>query len=250
MEKNEFFLKRIRELANLSYQRDIVTFSDFLNLNEQNMVSSLKRQFPQIVMEIFGGYENAERQMVAFHPDALAFTWEYPIDCLKIEPKAIKFSENLSHRDYMGALLNLGVDRSVIGDIIVQEKAAWFFCQSKMTEFFLENLCRVRHTNILITKVNDPEEFPHPNLESINGTCASVRLDSLIALAFKASRSSMVSYIESGQVFVNGKLITSNGYEPKEGDIVSVRGKGRFIFDGVSHQTKKGRCGVHILLYV
>ena len=214
------------------------------------MVSSLKQQFPQVVMETFGGYDNAERQMVAFHPDALAFTWEYPIDCLKIEPKAIKFSENLSHRDYMGALLNLGVDRSVIGDIIVQEKAAWFFCQSKMTEFFLENLCRVRHTNILITKVNDPEEFPHPNLESINGTCASVRLDSLIALAFKASRSSMVSYIESGQVFVNGKLITSNGYEPKEGDIVSVRGKGRFIFDGVTHQTKKGRCGVHILLYV
>ena len=250
MEKDEFFLKRIRELANLSYQRDIVTFSDFLNLNEQNMVSSLKQQFPQVVMETFGGYDNAERQMVAFHPDALAFTWEYPIDCLKIEPKAIKFSENLSHRDYMGALLNLGVDRSVIGDIIVQEKAAWFFCQSKMTEFFLENLCRVRHTNILITKVNDPEEFPHPNLESINGTCASVRLDSLIALAFKASRSSMVSYIESGQVFVNGKLITSNGYEPKEGDIVSVRGKGRFIFDGVSHQTKKGRYGVRILLYV
>lgn len=237
-------------MANLSYQRDIVTFSDFLNLNEQNMVSSLKQQFPQVVMETFGGYVNAERQMVAFHPDALAFTWEYPIDCLKIEPKAIKFSENLSHRDYMGALLNLGVDRSVIGDIIVQEKAAWFFCQSKMTEFFLENLCRVRHTNILITKVNDPEEFPHPNLESINGTCASVRLDSLIALAFKASRSSMVSYIESGQVFVNGKLITSNGYEPKEGDIVSVRGKGRFIFDGVSHQTKKGRYGVRILLYV
>ena len=75
MEKDEFFLKRIRELANLSWQRDIVTFSDFLNLNEQNIVSSLKHQFPQIVMETSGGYENAERQMVAFHPDALAFTW-------------------------------------------------------------------------------------------------------------------------------------------------------------------------------
>ena len=70
MEKDEFFLKRIRELANLSWQRDIVTFSDFLNLNEQNIVSSLKHQFPQIVMETSGGYENAERQMVAFHPDA------------------------------------------------------------------------------------------------------------------------------------------------------------------------------------
>ena len=231
MEKDEFFLKRIRELANLSWQRDIVTFSDFLNLNEQNIVSSLKHQFPQIVMETSGGYENAERQMVAFHPDALAFTWEYPIDCLRIEPKALKFSEELSHRDYLGALLNLGVDRSVIGDI-------------------LENLCRVRHTNILITKVEDSDEFPRPVLESVSGTCASVRLDSLISLAFKTSRSSMVSYIEGGQVFVNGKLITSNGYEPKEGDIISVRGKGRFIFDGVSHQTKKGRCSVRILRYV
>lgn len=84
----------------------------------------------------------------------------------------------------------------------------------------------------------------------VSGTCASVRLDSLISLAFKTSRSSMVSYIEGGQVFVNGKLITSNGYEPKDGDIISVRGKGRFIFDGVSHQTKKGRCSVRIMRYV
>ena len=136
-------------------------------------------------METSGGYENAERQMVAFHPDALAFTWEYPIDCLRIEPKALKFSEELSHRDYLGALLNLGVDRSVIGDIVVQKKAAWFFCQNKMTEFFLENLCRVRHTNILITKVEDSDEFPRPVLESVSGTCASVRLDSLISLVLR-----------------------------------------------------------------
>ena len=250
MEKEEFFLKRIRELANLSYQRDIVTFSDFLNLNEQNMVNSLKQQFPQVIMENFGGYENAERQMVAFHPDALAFTWKYPVDCLKVEPKSLKFAETLTHRDYLGALLNLGVDRSVVGDILVQENTAWFFCINKMTDFFLENLCRVRHTNILITKVDDPSEFPQPKLESVSGTCASIRLDALISLAFKTSRSSMVSFIESGHVFVNGKLITSNGYEPKDGDIISVRGKGRFIYDGVSHQTKKGRYSVHISRYI
>lgn len=119
-----------------------------------------------------------------------------------------------------------------------------------MTEFFLENLCRVRHTNILITKVEDSDEFPRPVLESVSGTCASVRLDSLISLAFKTSRSSMVSYIEGGQVFVNGKLITSNGYEPKEGDIISVRGKGRFIFDGVSHQTKRTLQCAHFALCV
>ena len=84
MEKEEFFIKRIRELANLSYRRDIVTFSDFLNLNEQNIVNNRKNQIPGVVTECFGGYEQAERQMIAFHPDALAFTWEYPITCLKV----------------------------------------------------------------------------------------------------------------------------------------------------------------------
>ena len=116
MEKDEFFLKRIRELANLSWQRDIVTFSDFLNLNEQNILNSQNFHKLGVTAESFGGYENAERQMVAFHSDALTFTWEYPIDCLRIEPKALKFSEELSHRDYLGALLNLGVDRSALSN--------------------------------------------------------------------------------------------------------------------------------------
>ena len=105
MEKKNFFIKRIRELANLSYRRDIVTFSDFLNLNEQNIVNNRKESDSWCgVAEGFGGYEQAERQMIAFHPDALAFTWEYPITCLKAEPKAKKFSEDLGHRDYLGAI--------------------------------------------------------------------------------------------------------------------------------------------------
>lgn len=247
---DEFFLKRIRELADTAYRRGIVTFSDFLNLNEQNMIYSHRSRFPGVKLESGGGYENAERQMIAFHPDALVFEWEYPIDCLKITPSAVKYAEKLTHRDYLGALLNLGVERSVIGDILVKEHDAWVFTHSRMSDFFLDNLTRVRHTNVRISRVEDPQELPSPSFEEIAGTCASPRLDALIALAFRESRSSMVSFIESGQVFVNGKLITSNGYEPGEGDIISVRGKGRFIFDGVSRQTKKGRLGVRLRRYV
>ena len=222
MDKEELFIKRIRELANMAYQRDITTFTDFLNLNEQNILNSQNFHKLGVTAESFGGYENAERQMVAFHSDALTFTWEYPIDCIRLEPKAVKFSEDLTHRDYLGAILNLGVDRSVV----------------------------VRHTTVVASRIEDPGEFPQPKMTPITGTCASVRLDSLIALAFGTSRSSIVHCIEEGLVFVNGKLITSNGYEPKEGDIISVRKKGRFIFDGVSRRTKKGRLGVRILLYI
>ena len=73
------------------------------------------------------------------------FSWDYPIDCLKIEPKALRFSEELGHRDYLGALLNLGVDRSVVGDILIKDKEAWFFCLHKMSDFFIENFIRVKH---------------------------------------------------------------------------------------------------------
>lgn len=250
MEKDDFFIKRIRELANLSYQRDIVTFSDFLNLNEQNLVTGQAARFPGIVMESQGGYHGAERQMIAFYPADLGFYWEYPICCLKIEPKAVKFSEALTHRDYLGTILGLGVERSVIGDILVKEHGAWMFCHNKIADFIMKNLCRVRHTTVTVSKVENPEELPSPGFAAVSGTCTSVRLDALIAIAFQASRSSMVSYIEGGQVFVNGKLITSNGYEPKEGDIISVRGKGRFIFEKISGKTKKGRTGVSLLKYV
>ncbi len=249
MQKDEFFLKRIRELANLSYQRDIVTFSDFLNLNEQNIVHNHKNQMPGVITESFGGYGQAERQMIAFHPGALSFTWEYPITCLKIEPRAIKFSEALTHRDYLGAILNLGIDRSVIGDILIQDRSAWVFCQDKIADYLMENITRIRHTTVQVSLADNPHSIPEPSFQPVNGTCASVRLDSLIALAFQSSRSSMVSFIENGQVFVNGKLITSNGYEPKEGDIISVRGKGRFRFDAISGHTKKGKTSVRLLRY-
>lgn len=250
MEKNAFFLKRIRELANISYQRDIVTFSDFLNLNEQNMINSQDFRSMGVIAESYGGYESAERQVICFHPCALSYSWEYPIDCLSVEPVSARFSEELSHRDYLGAILNLGVDRSVVGDIIIKEKQAYVFCLKKMSDFFLENLIRIRHTNVLVKRVTDPGQLPAPNLSPVTGTCSSVRLDALIALAFQASRSSMVSFIEGGLVFVNGRLVTSNGYEPKEGDIISVRGKGRFIYDGVTRQTKKGRYSVTLLRYI
>lgn len=250
MEREDFFLKRIRELANISYHRDICTFSDFLNLYEQNIIKSHNLSIPGVIMETFGGYEQAERQIVCFRSTTMSCSWDYPISCLKAEPKSIKFSDQLSHRDYLGAILNLGVERSVVGDILIQNSVAYIFCLDKMAEFLIENLDRVRHTNILLRKTNGPEEIPAPQTESITGTCSSVRLDSLIALAFHASRNSMVPLIEGGMVFVNGKLVTSNGYEPKEGDIISVRKKGRFRFEGISHQTKKGRQSVRLIRFI
>ncbi len=250
MAKDELFMKRIQELANMAYTRDIVTFTGFLNLNELHMVNSLGSKALGITLKAFGGYEFAERQIVAFIPDALSYEWEYPLRCICISNKGAKFSKPLTHRDYLGALIHLGIDRSTLGDILVKEDYAYLFCLEHMSEFIMENLCRVRHTNVLLSLVSQPEDLPKLEFQTVTGSVSSLRLDSVLAVAFSASRSSLVQNIENGNVYVNGRQVVSNGYQLKDGDIISLRGKGKFQFMGTTGQSRKGRYFVTVNRYI
>ncbi|SCH49253.1 photosystem II S4 domain protein [uncultured Clostridium sp.] len=242
--------KHFRDLARTAYQRGIAVFSDFLNLNELNIFQNLRGEFSYLETETFGGYELAERQIAVFRPEAPVFYADYPVKCLKITPLNAKFAEDLNHRDYLGAVLNLGIDRACLGDILVEEDAAYLFCLERMADFIRDNLIRIRHTSVYVEQVEAENFHYEPKYKEVSGTVASVRLDKLLALAFNASRSSLTGLIEGGKVFVNGKLVTSNGYEPKEGDLISVRGMGRFRFRETGGQSKKGREYVILWRYI
>lgn len=247
---DEIFQNHLLDLADVAYQRGIVTFSDFMDLNELNIFHHTVQKFSYILWDTFGGYESAERQIAAFLPDALCYEKKYPVACLEIRPLNKKFSDALSHRDYLGAILNLGIERPKLGDILVEEDRAYVFCKDNMAEFISEELTRVRHTSVLCKQVPMGEFSYTPRTEMIRGTVASVRLDSVLALAFRSSRSSLSGWIEGGKVFVNGRAVLSNGYNLKEGDVVSARGLGKFRYLGMTAQTKKGRCYVDIEKYV
>lgn len=248
--EEEVFQRHLLDLADLAWQRTIVTFSDFLNLNEQNIYHNIQQGFSGIQTKTFGGYVSAERQMVAFIPDALSYEYEFPISCLKISPLNARFSEELSHRDYLGALMNLGIDRGKLGDIVLQGQEAYLFCETKIAEYLMKELTRIRHTTVTCQSCSCEEVHYEPRLQVITGSVASVRLDALLSLAFRTSRSSLTGLIEGGKTFVNGRLITSNGYHPKEGDLVSVRGYGRFRYCGIHSESKKGRFFVTLEKYV
>ena len=258
MDKEEELLrKRFLELSNQAFQRGIVMYTDFLNLNELNILHTTPKNLLAVPFRTFGGYAFAERQMAAFLPDAFyLYTDEdeilekYPMSVIQISPLNGKFAEDLGHRDYLGALLNLGIERSKLGDILIQEKMAYLFACDGMVDFICNELTRVRHTTVQAVRI-DREEFDYePRYEEIRGTVASVRLDSLLSLAWNSSRSKMAPLIEEARVYVNGKLITSNGYHVRENDIISVRGMGRFRYMGMISETKKGRCYVLVYKYI
>ena len=256
MEKEQLFKSRIIDLAQRAYNRGIVTFTNFLNLQELNIINSLDLRKMGVSYHLFGGYQMSERQIIAFIPEALSYTTtcnediKYPIDCLKIAPIVSKFAETLNHRDYLGALVNLGIERSVIGDIVVKENEAYIFCSKRMTSFLIENCIRIKHTQVECVLAPDFAADFTPEFESVIGSVASVRLDAIIGLAFNSSRSSIIGLIEGKKVFVNSKQITSNGYQLKPTDIVSVRGFGKFIYQGELSKTKKGRCRVQVNRYI
>lgn len=259
MQKEDQLLeKRLLELSRISYNRDIITYSDFLNLNELNILHTLPKNTLYTGYVTFGGYELAERQIAAFIPDALSLReekdvasyFEEELRVLQITPLHMKFAEELTHRDYLGAMLNLGIDRSKTGDILIDDKKAFLFVKPKMSIFLQEELTRIKHTTVIVEEVPFQTFNYAPRFEEIKGTVASVRLDSLLSIAFSSSRSSLVALIEGGKVFVNGKLITSNGYQIKEDDIISVRGIGKFRFCETLSKTRKNRIYVRILKYI
>lgn len=262
MQKEELLLeKHFIDLSRQAYHRNIVTYSDFMNLNEQNILYSIPKDKLYTGFVVFGGYDLAERQMAAFLPDALSFRdnteanqvselFESELSVLHISPLNKKYSESLTHRDYLGAILNLGIERSMIGDILITDLEALVFVKSQMQDFLMEHISRIRHTSVM-ANIDELTDFQYePRYEEIKGTVASIRLDSLLSVAFSASRSKLSSLIEGGKVFVNGRLITSNAYQVKEHDIISVRGLGKFEFVETLALTKKKRTYVLLRKYV
>jgi len=247
--EDDMFKKRLIELSNYAYSHNRIVFSDFMNLNELNILYTIPKNLFSAGYETYGGYELSERQMAAFLPDAFSYDYRYPVKVIKISPANRKFAESLSHRDYLGALMNLGIDRCKLGDILVDEDSALLFAAEGIAGYIAENLSQVRHT-IVTTEIKDTADISYtPRYETVKGTVSSIRLDTVLAAAYPLSRSKLSVFIESGKVFINGKLITGNGHSVKEGDVISVRGLGRIVYEGIISETKKGRYLISLRKY-
>ena len=275
MTKEEhLFESRLSDLAQTAWNRGIPCFTDFLSLNEQNIYHASRTGLSYVKSVLYGGYDLAERQMLGFLPDALSFEEEeedrsfqtnassdgrktnhqldalFPIRCLAIRPLNAKFSDALTHRDYLGSLMNLGTERSQLGDIIVEEDRALVMVHERMADYIMHELTRVRHTSVYCELFSCSDIQFVPKVDRITGTVSSVRLDAILSLAFKSSRSSLSGLIEGGKCFVNGRLITSNSAKLKEGDLVSVRGLGKFRYAGEGNLSRKGRIYVEVERFI
>lgn len=245
---SQLLIRRLSDLANETLYHGYCTFSDFLNLNEQSVFFENKSKLPHVSYELYGGYEDSERRMIKFCQEYSTDT-QFPIVCVKVQALSEKFSDHFSHRDFLGAVLNLGIDRNKTGDILIKDNIGYILTTDLMADFICDHLEKVKHTKVKACMTDIPEDVFLPHFKTKQGTVSSIRIDSLISLAFNLSRTSAVRYISQGLVFINGKQTLSNSTVPKNNDIISVRTLGRFKLETTDLKSKKDKFVVKIHIY-
>ena len=251
--EKELFIARMKDLAGKAYAGNSYTFSGFLSAGELADLAEHAHEFSFVPYMINGGYENAERCMAAFgSPEEFGYDVTWPIKVIKVRPLAPKFSDELSHRDYLGALMNLGIKRQVLGDLPVKNgNTCYVICSENIADFICENFTRVKHTTVVCSVIRGEEELSElaPELKPMGITVASLRFDAVAAAVVKCSRNEIIKLFRSEKVTLNGRVCTDNSKVLSEGDIFSVRGYGKFRFSASFGETKKGRVKAEVLKY-
>lgn len=236
---------RALDLAEQAIKREAPVPTDFLDPREAEVVEGVLGSIPRVFFRSYGGYRQAERKRYLVFPDYyLVDLLETPISALEIRGD---FLQPPAHRVCLGALLGLGIERSQVGDLLPQDNGFQVLVARELQPFIEANFTRVGRTRITVEPIDFERLAVEPErVKDIRVTVASMRLDALAAAGFGTSRSKMAREIRAERVKLNWKLTTNPSAAVSEGDIISIRGRGRVHVESVQGETRKGRIAVHL----
>ncbi len=256
MDEKEVLRGRITDLWNRTSQGEYLNHTGFLSPDLQSYAREVlsKEKIPvksdgRAGSLFFGGFEEADRQALFFLPAYMSATdfgheiscGQGEVVCIRIQPPGRGFAEPVTHRDYLGSLMHLGITREQIGDIVLSGEEAFVFAMRDIAPFICTELTRVRHNAVHVQIVPFADCRIEVRREPGRGSVSSERIDSLTALVFHLSRSQSQRLIGQEKVFSEGRVITSPSYCPKKGERISVRGYGKFKYLGTDGRTRKGK---------
>ncbi|MBR0277646.1 MAG: hypothetical protein IJQ50_04210 [Clostridia bacterium] len=247
-DEDKLVISKIIDTAEFAENKNCVKITGFLNGHQIMLAKKCLSEY-EAGYEFYGGYEEFERGILLCYPSYYTPQKEdYPISIIYARAKN---GARLSHRDYTGAVLNLGISRDKIGDIVVFDDGAYIVCISNIAEYIVNNINKVGKAGVELS-VSDCAgiKVPPRKFKEIKASVSSLRLDSLIAEALGMSRSEASSLITKGDVRVNWEVKCKNDFKPTEGDIFSVHGHGRILLYRIGGLSKKGRIFVTLKRYI
>lgn len=248
--EDRLFSARLSDLASRSQRDGVCCFSNFLDERQCAEAESWCLHNTGGLMHCFyGGYPDAKRRILAIYPDYYEdyVMDDFPIKCLTF---TFRKEDNLTHRDFLGSFMGMRLKREVIGDIIVGEGIAQTFVTDIAARLILSTVSKIGKTGV---KVCDDRPFQlevKQEFRNISGTVASMRLDCIVSLAAGVSRENAARLIRSEKVEVNHFKAASISQEIHTGDVLSIRGCGRFILSDINGSTKKSRIHINLCKFI
>ncbi len=245
MDNEKFLLRRISDIKEMAERYNTPRFSDFLDETERAAVTKNKLDNGAVW---YGGFEGASRNMLGFFPDWMeSDTGEFPISAIRITNKSDK---SITHREYLGTVMSLGIERRKIGDIAVSDKGAYIFATGDIAGYIAAidkiSRCGVKAEIVPLSDC----EIVEAKFEIMDIVAASLRLDAVVAAVLKLSRKNASDYITSGRCFVNHLEIVRTDYGLNEGDLLSLRGFGRVVIIAAGSETRSGRLHIKIKKFI
>lgn len=244
-DKDELFCSKIDDLISLSALRHKPCFSPFLTEREQHIALQYLSLVCCESFMLYGGYDECERKMLGVFYDEPS-SEDFPVSAIEFKYRSC---DKLSHRDFLGSLMGLGIERDTVGDILVSDGRTVVFVKTDIKNYIISQISKIGRVGVTI-KDADLNNLPQGRgKEEKQLTVSSLRLDNIVAAVCNLSREKTSGIILSGNVNVNYDLCQNVSRKMSEGDVFSVRGYGKFILNGTNGETKKGRLRISVIYF-
>lgn len=243
-DEDRILFRQISDKIELSQKHFSPKFTFFLDERQCELVKMVFENSSFDDYILYGGYDNAKRKILALCPPySYADFPEFPIKPVTISYREI---DEISHRDILGSLMSLNIERKTVGDILVGKSKSCVFLYDTVLEEVLYKTRKIGKTGVKICEGFDNSIVPIQEFKEINGTVASLRLDCVLSLALNISREKTANLIKQKGVIVNCIEQFSTSFLINEKDSFSVKGYGKFVFSSINGKSKKGR--IHITI--
>lgn len=253
-QEDEMCLSKILDKIEFTKIKNEIECTEFLDMYQVSLVENFFRKIKYTNYKLYGGYNEAERKIAIIYPEKYNEERIHYDQIIKIVRIQLTEEEKgkYSHRNYLGGIIKLGLKREKVGDIIVYDEGADIITLEDFSSILKEqliNLTRFKNSRITIDDIQNLKK-KEVKIEQIKIIVPSLRLDNFVSDLARTSRSKAVQILEQERVFINGKNETKASKQIKLNDIITIRGKGRFIVKDFAGTTRSKRIVVVIEKYI
>ena len=253
IEENKLLIAKVVDKFEFSKTKNKITYTDFLNMAEISVAKKYLKENKINNFVFYGGREEADRNILLFYPEKIYLemlekNYEKILEVIRIKlPNGIEYE----HREFLSGIMKLGIKREKFGDIVVTDFGADIISLSEVSQYLvdgLKNLTRFKKSEIKVENIKELKVVEN-EFEDIKIIISSIRLDNFVSELARCSRTNAQEIIKEGRVFINQINEYKDDKKVNINDIITIRGKGKFIFSGIEKETKSGRLLINMKKY-